>query len=580
MSVGEDKIIAEFYKLLVYDEGGFFLPHRDSEKSPGMFATLVVVLPAQHTGGELVIRHDGREISLPLTNDGFSEVSYAAFFADCEHEVKPVTSGNRVCLVFNLLRPLKEVLVPTKVEARRLARKQEEQRIQAKRQLSAGVPGGSPSTPELLAQVTERLRKELERENSPPKLVYMLSFHYTPAELSRENLKNKDRVVADALEQAAAACDCQISLGLVNIRAVFSIQMKAEEIVDFQGMKFKMQPLVIKGSEVFPKGRMYDVKADKINHFENTGNEGVVSERFYFMAAILIWKKSAVNAVIVQNRVSEVTAYIAQLHNREHGVRNPDIRAEVLAIVAAMEVFSFMEKGELAGLARLLADMGEKDSIKTLGLRLVDTSYISSAVEGAIPLLSYMENDVAIAFVQRLLDQLFSDEENPQVQLLPKLLNELQRSRHEVAPLLAKMVGQAAITRATVSRGFKTMWDCVTLLRDPELWGMLLDVVRSPAFDSKKDWYSLLRNSPPHSPREKSAAIASDPYLQYAWASLAEVVAGDLENTIATEPPAELRANCEMLKDLLEWIGTHSDDMVDPLIKRLTTLQTIYPQKR
>ena len=30
---------AELYKLLVYDEGSFFLEHRDTEKSPGMFAT-------------------------------------------------------------------------------------------------------------------------------------------------------------------------------------------------------------------------------------------------------------------------------------------------------------------------------------------------------------------------------------------------------------------------------------------------------------------------------------------------------------------------------------------------------------
>jgi hypothetical protein len=31
---------AELYKLLVYDEGSFFVEHRDTEKSPGMFGTL------------------------------------------------------------------------------------------------------------------------------------------------------------------------------------------------------------------------------------------------------------------------------------------------------------------------------------------------------------------------------------------------------------------------------------------------------------------------------------------------------------------------------------------------------------
>ncbi|HEY6845691.1 MAG TPA: hypothetical protein VI320_05700, partial [Terracidiphilus sp.] len=35
-------VAAEFYKLLVYDEGAFFVSHRDSEKTAGMFATLVI----------------------------------------------------------------------------------------------------------------------------------------------------------------------------------------------------------------------------------------------------------------------------------------------------------------------------------------------------------------------------------------------------------------------------------------------------------------------------------------------------------------------------------------------------------
>src|SRR5262245_20032435 len=47
-------ISAELYKLLIYDAGGFFVSHRDTEKTRGMFGTLVVVLPSSHSGGELV----------------------------------------------------------------------------------------------------------------------------------------------------------------------------------------------------------------------------------------------------------------------------------------------------------------------------------------------------------------------------------------------------------------------------------------------------------------------------------------------------------------------------------------------
>ncbi len=96
-------VVAELYKLLIYDEGGFFVPHRDTEKSPGMFGTLIVGLPSLHTGGELVVRHRGREVRLDLRCGDPPEVAYVAFYADCVHEVLPLTSGYRPVLVYNLL---------------------------------------------------------------------------------------------------------------------------------------------------------------------------------------------------------------------------------------------------------------------------------------------------------------------------------------------------------------------------------------------------------------------------------------------------------------------------------------------
>ena len=68
-----------------------------------MFATLVVVLPSISTGGELVVRHKGREVRLSLRCDDPSEAAFAAFYADCVHEVLPVTSGCRLALVYNVL---------------------------------------------------------------------------------------------------------------------------------------------------------------------------------------------------------------------------------------------------------------------------------------------------------------------------------------------------------------------------------------------------------------------------------------------------------------------------------------------
>lgn len=97
-----ERLGAELYKLLVYRRGGFFAEHRDTEKAPGMVATLSLSMPARGAGGELVVRHREKEKVFDLNAGEPSELSYAAFYADCPHEVRPLVEGHRVTLVFNL----------------------------------------------------------------------------------------------------------------------------------------------------------------------------------------------------------------------------------------------------------------------------------------------------------------------------------------------------------------------------------------------------------------------------------------------------------------------------------------------
>ena len=96
-------MVPTLYKLLLYQQGDFFLPHQDSEKQPGMFASLVITLPSQHEGGQLLVSHAGET---QVYNFGESaslyDIQYAAFYADCEHEVKALTSGHRLSLIYNL----------------------------------------------------------------------------------------------------------------------------------------------------------------------------------------------------------------------------------------------------------------------------------------------------------------------------------------------------------------------------------------------------------------------------------------------------------------------------------------------
>ncbi|MEZ4985623.1 MAG: 2OG-Fe(II) oxygenase [Saprospiraceae bacterium] len=109
--------------MLVYEPGDFFLPHKDSEKAKGMFGTLVVGLPCDHAGGELLIRFGGQEVVADFSSlKGAARIPFAAFFADCEHEICPLQAGYRVCLTFNLIQdgvpqPVRLDSIDTEIDA-------------------------------------------------------------------------------------------------------------------------------------------------------------------------------------------------------------------------------------------------------------------------------------------------------------------------------------------------------------------------------------------------------------------------------------------------------------------------------
>ena len=113
------EIKANLYKLLLYEPGCFFARHRDSERLDGMFATLVLELPSIYEGAELSVyspltpgeketytfngggnaKSNTKRRSNRLSSPG---LHFAAFYADCYHEVSKLTTGHRVALVYHL----------------------------------------------------------------------------------------------------------------------------------------------------------------------------------------------------------------------------------------------------------------------------------------------------------------------------------------------------------------------------------------------------------------------------------------------------------------------------------------------
>ena len=94
------RLKAKLHAVLVYSPGQFFLPHQDSEKSDVMVATLSLMLPGSSKGGALLIEHAGSKVTYRASD---KLLTFAAFYADCRHEVRPVRSGYRVVLTYNLM---------------------------------------------------------------------------------------------------------------------------------------------------------------------------------------------------------------------------------------------------------------------------------------------------------------------------------------------------------------------------------------------------------------------------------------------------------------------------------------------
>jgi hypothetical protein len=181
------KVTPHLYKLLIYEKGSFFAPHRDSEKTPGMFATLVVCLPSKHKGGTLIVKHDGQTKKIGFGGkDAEFKTQYAAFYADCQHEIKPVTAGYRVCIVYNLA-------------------------IAGKKQPAA--PGHSTAVEEA-AQLLKELFADPSLELS--KIAIPLTHQYTEAGLDPRQLKGDDRATADVLVRAAESLDYQCNFALLT----------------------------------------------------------------------------------------------------------------------------------------------------------------------------------------------------------------------------------------------------------------------------------------------------------------------------------------------------------------------------
>ncbi|MDT0202243.1 2OG-Fe(II) oxygenase [Nocardioides sp. AE5] len=192
------RLRAEMHALLVYGPDQFFAPHQDSEKGDEMVATLVVSLPSVHSGGELLVSHGSETRSFRHSDRG--SIGFVAFYADCVHEVRPVRSGRRVTLTFNVFLSQESGAIETDPEEE-----------------LASLLSEHFSTP-----VPRRWSDELLP--APNRLVVLLDHQYSQRGLTSGRLKGRDVEWVRRLRAAADRVGALSALALAEVHQTWTAE--------------------------------------------------------------------------------------------------------------------------------------------------------------------------------------------------------------------------------------------------------------------------------------------------------------------------------------------------------------------
>ena len=310
---------ANLYKLLIYEKGGHFKPHRDTQKENGMFATMIIQLPSQFEGGKLTIRHAGKEKVVNF--DGEESVfccKYAALYCDCEHEVSEIKSGYRVALVYSLC-------------------------------WSETSDPPSADTGVAVVQNIAELIKEVFEDEDRCLFLWFLYHKYTTSGLSRSGinaLKGADEAVARALLLASERLpeEQQLEFHIVEVTRVLerlgyfdeygSGGFEADDDGDVEGQVTIKTWYKLDGSERKMGNVRFDIESDVLNfscpsdmtnneYIEEfwgeaynteyngpTGNAGASQTYWYKTHGIVAWPKAQSIRIICKSGYEAAVKYI------------------------------------------------------------------------------------------------------------------------------------------------------------------------------------------------------------------------------------------------------------------------------
>ena len=268
------------------------LSDTSTEKAPGMIATMIISLPSEHVGGEVALSLGNQKQTLQTEAGSEFETRFLAWYADVNHAIKPVTSGHRLVLTYNLIRRD----APTKP-----------------------IP-----TPSALYDTAKNIQSAISRwalacgdECRDSRMLYMLEHDYSEANFGLANLKGKDQLRARYLTEAAKGNDVCVYLahfehtksGGCDDGDGYYDNVDTHEIIDELDSDWKIKTLFTPdgtaiasemdlseeeflGEVNFPDG------PDDEEYEGWTGNEGANTTHFYRRSCIIMFPRSERGEII------------------------------------------------------------------------------------------------------------------------------------------------------------------------------------------------------------------------------------------------------------------------------------------
>ncbi|KAH9936700.1 hypothetical protein B0H21DRAFT_758571 [Amylocystis lapponica] len=285
--------LCKFHKMFLCMEDSDFMPCADTEKTEGKFATVIVTLPSEFTGGATHLTHGILSTVYDCSPNTVSETTVMAWYTDVVREMKPITSGHRLALEFHLIHT------------------------------AASPQPALPDQSALVESITHLLLSWKRRvDDVPEKIVYVLDHQYAQANSNRE-MKGRDTQIVAILDILAkrhgfclglASLVCRLT-GVVSNASVHSnrdprgdrnndsegpnedmtevsaVTLDLQNLVAFEGRMIK-KPIFDSETEAVPKDLVKVIQAgqeERQIYGDSTGNGSRSLQRWYRRTALVIW---------------------------------------------------------------------------------------------------------------------------------------------------------------------------------------------------------------------------------------------------------------------------------------------------